>query len=427
MRVTAHDYVFAFQRVVSKETNSPYYSALLPIKNASAVHKGKLSTDRLGVFAEDDYTLKIKLENKNDDFIYTLCEVFTKPCNEEFFKRTGGRYCLKPESTLSNGAFYMTNIADGTAITCYKNSDFHNAANVMPSLIYFSINNKKETRGEKLKSGSYTVAPLEKSIAEKLESGKKVSITTIDNGVFCLSMNCKNSALQNELLRKALAFSFDSSVFLNGTARREAQGILPQSCTVFGKSYREQVGSIKPNYDTAASAKYFENALSALEQSQIELKVLCGEDDELTVRKALQNWQASFGAKCNFIVEAVGANVLEQRLNDGDYQLAFCNLFINSPTAFSALNSFGNNGLKNYPSFKSKTVEKTLSNAQRAKSNEEYCNLLKSAEQFIYDSAAILPIYENESYFGTAKGVSGVITAPGGKFILFDKVLNNIH
>ena len=89
-KVTAHDFVFAFQRAVLPETKSPNAHRLFVIENASEVYSGIYSENLLGVSAPDDHTLIIKLNEKCDDFLERLTESVFMPCNKDFFNAMNG-------------------------------------------------------------------------------------------------------------------------------------------------------------------------------------------------------------------------------------------------------------------------------------------------------------------------------------------------
>ena len=106
--MTADDFVFAFQRIYdSGALHSPYVERFSCIKNSSAVAAGKMSAERLGVTAADDYTLIIELEYPYYNFLEMLTTTAAMPCNRVFFESTKGKYGLDDESTISNGAFYL--------------------------------------------------------------------------------------------------------------------------------------------------------------------------------------------------------------------------------------------------------------------------------------------------------------------------------
>ena len=88
--VTAHDFVFGFQRLFNPETGSVSAKKLYCIKNAEAVHTGSLPVSELGVTAEDDYTLLIQLDYANSMFLTLLTTPAAMPCNEAFSWRRRG-------------------------------------------------------------------------------------------------------------------------------------------------------------------------------------------------------------------------------------------------------------------------------------------------------------------------------------------------
>lgn len=64
--VTADDVVWAWKRILSPDTESPYASLLYCIKNAKAVKAGIMTSDDLGITAEDDQLLKVVFEDAKD-------------------------------------------------------------------------------------------------------------------------------------------------------------------------------------------------------------------------------------------------------------------------------------------------------------------------------------------------------------------------
>ncbi len=105
--VTAHDYVFALQRVLDPRMQSPYASNFSCIKNGSSVINGKTAPETAAIFAPDDFTLEITLEYPSAEFLGMLSTAAAYPCNREFFDSTKGRYGLDDNSVMSNGPFYV--------------------------------------------------------------------------------------------------------------------------------------------------------------------------------------------------------------------------------------------------------------------------------------------------------------------------------
>ena len=422
-RVTAADYVFAFRRVADSATGSPDFPYISAVKNANAVHEGKLSKESLGVSSSGDFTLIIELERADSGFLSALTRPAFIPCNETFFELTKGRYCLSVSNIISNGPFYISNWADNTAITARKNDDYHSASSVLPSSIYFSFNNEKAQRSEKVKSGVYEVSPVNKNQADELSNEKNITIKSIENSCFALIFNCSDDYLKNTYLRLALASSLDKSYFLE-EGKEEASGIITKSALALGASYRERAGIVSASFDGInAAKKYFEKAQSALGRESFSLSVLCDEKDELNVRKVMQNWQSVLGVKSSITVEAVDYFTLQSRIESGDFELAFSDVLFNSDTALGTLLRFSKSGSGNIFNFGANRFEALLASSQSAKSEREYLSSLKKCEQYLSAAAAIVPIEKENGYFAQAKGVSGVVYSPSGEFVYFKSAI----
>lgn len=91
-RVSSSDFVYAWSRILSPESNSPYASLLYPIKNAKAVKMGDMTSDDLGLAAADDTRIEITFEDgyvKNNgkevakQFATTVANIAFAPLRED--------------------------------------------------------------------------------------------------------------------------------------------------------------------------------------------------------------------------------------------------------------------------------------------------------------------------------------------------------
>ena len=79
--VTAHDFVFSYERILSPEFGAEYASMLHVIKNAEAYNEGDLDDfTQVGVKALDEHTLEITLEHPTPYFITMLAPQCLVPC-----------------------------------------------------------------------------------------------------------------------------------------------------------------------------------------------------------------------------------------------------------------------------------------------------------------------------------------------------------
>ncbi|WP_314208440.1 ABC transporter substrate-binding protein, partial [Vagococcus salmoninarum] len=111
--VTAHDFVYSWQRTVDPKTASEYAYLFDGFLNYSEVVTGKKNPSELGVKALDDFTLEINLEYPIPYLSSILAKPTFYPQNQKFVEEKGDQYGMDSDSVLSNGPFELAEW-DGT-------------------------------------------------------------------------------------------------------------------------------------------------------------------------------------------------------------------------------------------------------------------------------------------------------------------------
>ena len=107
--VTAHDFVYAWQRAASPELASPYswYIELMSIENGGDVLSGDKAPTELGVSAPDDHTFVVNLTTPLPYFPQMTTHGTTFPVHRGTIEAHGADW-TKPENIVSNGAYVLT-------------------------------------------------------------------------------------------------------------------------------------------------------------------------------------------------------------------------------------------------------------------------------------------------------------------------------
>lgn len=420
-RVTADDFVFAFGRALSASTGSAYAHDLTSIKNGAAVLNGTVPVGQLGVYAKDDKTLVINLETADSDFLYTLTTPVAMPCHRIFFEKTGGRYGVDSKHFISNGPFYISSWISDAQLTIKKSDVYAGEAQATASSVYFSINNQKETRLEKIKKGTYSVAPLTQELAAQAAENKKLTVYEYKNIVKSLFFNCTDTIASNRNLRLALFTSLNADLLLNGMEK--ADGIIPETCVANSGNYRSQAGAVTTIQPDNAKAKAFWNtALKELNVDKISLTVLCSTDDETAVKTALQDWQALFGISCNINVEAVDAETMKKRVENKSYQLVFYPLAAESTLALNTVSLFVTQAKGNIAGYSNAEFDSHIASIVKADLKSKTA-LLLAAEQKLINDAVVYPIANVSHHFASGEGVEGVYFNASGELVYFSQTL----
>ncbi len=421
--VTAHDFDFGLTRALLPETKCPTAYKLYCIKNAEAVHSGALSQNELGIEALNDFTLKITLQNPDSDFLYALLDPACMPCNEIFFEKTGGRYGLATRYLIYNGPFYINNWADDASVSVRKNADYYyDSKNVMPYSVYFSINDEQNTRLRKLKNDTYDISPFTESQALEITKKKGYTVSGFESSVKALIFNCKDTYLQNADIRRALAATFDFDAYKADSGKPLATNIFPLDCYLGALPY-SQLSKPANAYSSDNPQALLKSGLKAIEQNTATITLLCKSEDELTVRKLIQTWQAKLGVICNISVEPTDEATLNKKVKSGDYQLALTKINYSGNSFIDAALTFTSQSRNNILNFSSAGYDNAVKALANASSLSEKVSAAATVEKYLSKAAVIIPLSTEKIYQAHSNGVSGIIYNRTGDVLYFKNTL----
>lgn len=415
-KLTADDFVFAFRRAVDKNTNASDVQSLMCIKNAKEVNDGQMKSSSLGVKATNKHTLEITLEQKEDDFLYTLTTSICMPCNKEFFEMTSGRYGLSTAYLIYNGPFYISSWNEDKSVTIRRNDNYAGEHRATASSVYLSVNNDVSTRGSKLSQGTYDITPLTYEKYKEVANNKKLNFQEINDTVWGLVFNCSDASMKSLNARLAVCYGFDSSLMTaDEYSSGEAKGIIPSSCLNASVSYRDSGKKAKGlKYNTKTAEKYWSKALEELSLSGMTITIRCSYDHENQLRATIQNLQKTFGISCDARVSASDEQTLLADINKGDYQIAYAPIKAEEDLAVEFL---AKDVVKvtRYENSEYNSLIKRI----RKTSGQDRINGLVNAEEFLMNNGVVLPVYEAKTFYGTADGVENVKLSPSGTTVSF--------
>jgi ABC-type oligopeptide transport system substrate-binding subunit len=327
------------------------------------------------------------------------------PCNEAFWSATSGKYGLSVTYTLCNGPFYLSEWNDDQNVRMTRNNDYKGENEVKPYSVRLIVNNDAEDIKDKTLSGSYDVG----FFTENQLKGADASLITavpFENTVCSLVFNCSDEIFSSADMRKAVCLS--SKVDTNSlpvNVSSLASGIVPPYCTFNGENYRVLAGKASlTSFSEKDASKCFEKGLKKLGADTVKFNVLCSEEYEETVRSLIQSWQKSLGIKLVASVDVKENDELISLVKSGEFSVAFYPLEASEQEAESYLNSFSSRSGDNILNLSDKNYDKTVEAASKSKSAS---SLLK-CENYLLENAVIYPVFNQNSYFITAKNTSGI-------------------
>lgn len=401
-KLTANDFVFAFQRIYDSEALfSPYIDDFLCIKNAEAVSKGDLSKDKLGVTATSDKTLQIELEYPCFDLLEKLTLTGAKPCSKAFFEFTKGRYGLSAETTASNGAFYLKEwnydpYWDNNYMILRRNKSNSENYFTYPYSLNFFIKKGTDSNMSDFLAGDIdctVVSNYDKKIFEKKRYESYATKT------YGLIFNTNSKYLASKSIREALSSSFvrvesQNPDYVSGC------GIIPLGVSVAGRKYRELVSDEGFNlYDKEKALSLWNSELKANNFVSIDgLKITIPESfgETALVSSITEQWQQNLEFYCG--IEVVSENEYQLKLSNGTYDIALVEIQSESGTAGGFLDYFSSNNDLITPNTRY-AVAGAAAQISKAENLGKATELYTKAEQIIIDSYEFIPICYGNEYF----------------------------
>lgn len=423
--VTAHDFVYAWQRAVDPDTGSEYGPFMLGdvIKNANEVNAGDVDVEDLGVEADGDYTLVVELEEPIAYFESLTTFGTFLPLNEEFVEEQGDDFATSTDTLLFNGPFILDNwTSTAQEWDLVKNEDYWDADTVQLEKMNHVVVKDPQTQVNLYETGDVDRATISSDLVDQYASHEDYVVTP-ETSVFYLKLNqTRNEALANENIRAAISRAFDKEALVNEILNNGsivANGMIPADFAPLpdsGEDFREASGDLM-TYDLDEAEEYWEKGLEELGTDSVELELLGGDTETAKVMdEYLANQLSTNLPGLEITLKSVP---FEQRLDldtsmDYDIQNAGWGPDYLDPYTFLSLwVTDGGNNMMGYSNEEyDKLLEETLTT--KATDNEaRYENFLE-AEKILFEDAAIAPIYQSAKAQLISPKIQGVFVNPFG-------------
>ena len=420
--VTAHDFVFAWQRALDPATKSTTCSELFPIKNARAINSGEMKPESLGVTALDDYTLKVSMEYSYAEFVLQTPNAVFMPCNEAFFLTTKGHYGLDDDYIISNGPFVLA--ARGwnhdNYVRTLRNPDYAGFNKVSPRVLYFGIRSSDTDYFQLLENETVESAVIETKNIGKLE-GTDYKYTTVTDTTWGFLFNVEKPALELPAIRRSLmaCVTEESCTDSDGKSLipygfKSANDIIPPSTHINGKLYRELAGGgFKETFSTETARSNMNKALASVELRRMpNITLICPDDQQIIdlMHGIMRSWQKYLYVYVN--IEPLDMSTLQYRINLGNYQIAFYPIAPTKDTPLNTLNRFTSDYPSNPAFMHHPAYDKLVEKASTRSNTEDILAAMAAAEKYLNTYVIFYPVYYEVTYFVMQPTVSGIYFSP---------------
>ena len=398
--VTAHDFVFAWQRVVDPANASEYAFITYGIENAEAIVKGDVPPEELGVQAVGDFQLEVRFERPIAYFDRLVAFVTFNPVREDFYEQRAGRYGAEAEDMLYNGPFRITRWDHGARLHMVKNEEYWDRDNVWLNAInYDYITSDGGALLNLFKDDRIAMADLDsETMLEALERRWRI-LRHDDGSVWYLGFNFREGRpTQNWHVRHALDLAFDPWELINRVIAlpgyRPGKTIFPVWLQGQNDLLRREMPPREPVIDFEEARRHIEIAREEL-GGEIPPIVLLTDDTPTASRQAeyLQTlWSENLGLDVRIDKQIFKQRLAKMTAGDYDIVTAGWGPDYNDPLTFGDL--FATWNLNNRGRYSNEQVDACIREAQNSVDPEVRVEAFRCIQDTMLDTHAFIPTYE---------------------------------
>lgn len=225
--VTAHDFVFAYQRMLMPALAAEYANLHYALKNGEAFHTGKIKDPaQIGVRAADDRTLVLTLERPVSYLLSMLCHSTFYPLHRPTIEKHGkvdqrGTAWTRPGNFVGNGYFKLSEWKPNQYIRGVKNEHYWDRDMMKLQEVYFYPIESEDAEERTFRSGQLHVTstmPITKIAVYKKENTEMFQ-PHVYLGTYVYRFNVNVAPLNDPRVRRALAMAIDREAIVRDVAR----------------------------------------------------------------------------------------------------------------------------------------------------------------------------------------------------------------
>lgn len=416
--VTAHDFVYAWKKVLDPNFPADNAFQLYVIKGAKAAKCGEASLDEVAVKAIDERTLEVKLEGPTPYFLEMTAFPSFFPINQKVDEGNPD-WATSPATLVNNGPFCLDNWQHQHLITLAKNQKYWDANTVKLDEVHFAIVSD-ETALKMFEMGEldWVGSPLCTIPVDALPSLQEKGVVKTKPlcATYFLRCNTEHPLLRSKNFRKALAVAVNREEIVTHIL----QGGQPVATTLVPSAMRLQEEPGFNDGDREGALSYLAAALSELdlpEGAMPEITLLYGNSQRghLICQALQQQWQKTLGIHVK--LEAMERKVCFERIAKQDFDLVVGDWVAdyNDPLTFLDVFKF-KVATTNNTGWEDSEYVRLLDQSMGEIDSDKRKELLSMCEKILIDAMPIIPVFEYTMLYMSDARLQDVVLSPMGFF-----------
>lgn len=403
--VTANDFVYAWQRLVTPATAADYNYMIEMVENASDIMAGAKQPSELGIKAIDEKTLEISLVAPTTYFLEVCAFPACFPVRQDIITANGDQWTFDVNTYIGNGSYKMTEWVHNSYIKMVPNENYYDYANLGPESITFQLMDDQNAMLAGFRSGQLdfiNTVPVDE-VSSLLESGELKVDPYI--GTYYVCFNTQRAPFDDPNVRRAFSLVIDRNYIVENVTQAgqvPATAYVPSGINdvdANADDFRTQGGdwySVSPD-DYEANCEEARRLLAEAgypngEGFPIVEYIYNTDDNHRAIAEALQNmWQTELGVTVTLSNQDWA--VFLQTRKDGEYSIARNGWIadFNDPTSF--LDMWITGGGNNDAQYSNAEYDALIATSKTTTDMNEKYQALHDAEAILNSDSVVAPIY----------------------------------
>ena len=429
--LTASDFVYSFQRVLTPSTTAQYYSMLADyIVGAQEYYDGTGTAEELGVKALDAQTLEITLKQPTSFFIDLVSMWCYDPVQEATITANGDRWTASAETYVGNGPFKMEEIKLGEGYVLVKNENYWNAENVKLEKLTFRFVLDTATALTAYESGEVDgIRSIPTADYARLKASNAGVQTVSNYGTVYYNINCSIAPYDNVLVRKALNLAIDRQSIIDNVVQVDATpaySFLAPGYSVDGADITEDRGTfgLSATADVEAAQAALAEAGYPNGEGFPTLKLSYYSND--TVKKVVEAMAEMFKTNLNIDVE-ISSNdwaIYYSSVQSGDYEVGAMGWSADYLNPMSFLPLFKTGDSTNNAFYSNSEYDELVNAVMQETDPATAAKLTLEADAIVSNDYACIPLYYKTNDYLMKDYVKGVyMVASGNMYFQYAEIV----
>lgn len=401
--VTAHDFVYAWERVLNPKNAAKYAFAMHYLKNGQDYNTGAITdAAQLGFTATDDYTLTLTLEEPTPFILDLLSKFVYAPVPRQAIEAHGDKW-THAANIVTNGPFHLKEWVPYKNVTIIKSDTHWNAANMKIGGVHFYPIEERETAYKMYEAGQLDIAWNVPEVRIPQLMGRKDFVMHPFLAADFFRVNVSKAPFDNKLVRQALALAIDRETLCNKYLRKMkvSTGVLvPMGVG----GYTSPPGQV---FDPQKAKRLLTEAgfANPKDLGVVSLHYNTDETLKLVAQVVQQMWQKYLGIEVELFNEEYKSHLKTMKaLNYDVTRSRWIGDYVDPNTY---LELFVSDSTINRTGWKNTTYDALIAAAAAELDQDKRFTHLQQAEAILLEEAPVIPLYVHTKAYLIREDVRG--------------------